>query len=511
MADIYTGARDEETLKLVMEKGLGVPVNDPTRGGRGFPKWMGLRLALAYSLHIQTLPNEELDQIDERGSEYHLEQVTGKGQTQKEGEPRLDFDDAIKALLSVYHEHDLFDDFGTYKRYLQRHIRRGLRELRNGWRESHDFHQMLFQELFADRETTPAEQPRLRLDLEQGLEEIGIRGEIREALNGPRVTRFLIHLPDINDLDRLKRGLEKLAFFLGLQEYGIFTSPTAESKVIGLDVPRPRETWKGADGVQLAEWTKGKTANFQLPVWPGVDVLGRPFSFDLARAPHLLVGGATGSGKSVCLHALLVSLLLGQSPERLGLCLIDPKRVELEAYRRLPGLIGGEVIQDQEAALDVLNDLVETMEQRTQRLTEIGARDIGEAHAKGERGFPYLVVVVEELADLLMQSRDIEAPLIRLAQKARATGIHLILATQRPDAATFSGNLRSNIPARIALTVQKGSESRIILDQPGAERLTGMGDMLVKTGQSEPIRVHGVRVTQDDIAAAVKAFAGRHS
>jgi S-DNA-T family DNA segregation ATPase FtsK/SpoIIIE len=157
---------------------------------------------------------------------------------------------------------------------------------------------------------------------------------------------------------------------------------------------------------------------------------------------------------------MLVSLLLRNNAERLGLCLIDPKRVELEPYKRLPRLIGGEVIQDQETALDALNGLVDMMESRTQRLVQLGVRDIGEAHAKGEREMPFVVVVVEELADLLMQSRDIEMPLVRLAQKARATGIHLILATQRPDAATFCGLLRSNIPTRIALTVQKGSESK---------------------------------------------------
>jgi S-DNA-T family DNA segregation ATPase FtsK/SpoIIIE len=245
-----------------------------------------------------------------------------------------------------------------------------------------------------------------------------------------------------------------------------------------------------------------------LPVWPGVDVLGEPFRFDLTQAPHLLVGGATGSGKSVCLHAILVSLLLRNDARRLRLCLIDPKRVELARYGRLPGLIGGEIVHDREPVLEILNDLVQTMEQRTEQLVRLGARDIGEAHAKGEREMPYIVVVVEELADLLMQSREVETPLVRLAQKARATGIHLILATQRPDAATFSGLLRSNIPTRIALTVQKGSESKIILDETGAERLTGMGDMLVKTAQGQLVRVHGARVNQDDIAAAVKAFSG---
>ena len=511
MADIYTAERDEETLRLVFEKGFGVPMNDPSRGARGYPKWLGLRLALSYSLHIPTPPDEDLDRIDARGSEYHLSQITGKGQTQKEGEPRQDFDDAIRALLSVYHDQALFDDFGTYKRLLQRHIRRGLRELRSGWRENHDFHEFLYQEMFAETTSTPEEQPQRRIELERGLAEIGVAGEIRETLNGPRITRFMIHLPDVNDLDKLKRGLEKLTFSLGLQQQGIFPSATNESKVIGLDVPRPRDSWQMIGGEQLTEWARGYDGDATLPVWPGVDVLGSPYHLDLAVAPHLLVGGTTGSGKSVCPHALLVSLLLRNSPDKLNLCLIDPKRVEFEAYQSLPDLIGGEVIHDQSGALAVLTELVELMEQRTERLATLGVRDIAEAHAKGETDMPYVLVFVEELADLLMQSRAVEDPLVRLVQKARATGIHLVLATQRPDAATFSGLLRSNVPTRIALTVQKSAESKIILDQTGAERLTGMGDMLVKTAQGELKRVHGARVAHDDIAAAIKAFTGRNA
>jgi S-DNA-T family DNA segregation ATPase FtsK/SpoIIIE len=346
------------------------------------------------------------------------------------------------------------------------------------------------------------------MELEQALQEIGVSAEIREALDGPRITRFLIHLPDINDLDRLKNGLEKIAFSLGLHEQGIFPATTGESKVIGLDVPRQRDTWQIIRGRQLADWARNYQGDARLPVWPGVDVLGRPVQFDLMRAPHLLVGGTTGSGKSVCLHALLVSLLLKNNSKQLRFCLIDPKRVEFEPYKGLPGLIGGGIVHDQQGALEVLTELVDVMEQRTHQLVELGVRDIEEAHAKGAADMPYILVFVEELADLLMQSRSVEEPLIRLAQKARATGIHLVLATQRPDAATFSGLLRSNIPSRIALTVQKGAESKIIIDQTGAERLTGLGDMLVKTAQGEVQRVHGVRVTADDIAAVVRAFAG---
>lgn len=500
MADIYTGGDDEDVIRLVLEKGLAV---------RNLPKWSVLRLALAHSLHISTPPSDSLDRIEDRknGSEYHLEQVTGRGLSLgSDHEPRQDYDAAIRVLLSVYHNADFFEDTNTYKRVLQRHIRRGLREFRTGWRVGHDFHNFLYQELFSQHQGFHAQELTLNEELENGLTEIGVRGEIQQTCHGPRLTRFQLHLPDVNDLDRLKRGLEKLSFSLGLQEQGIFTTPTKESKVIGLDVPRPRNTWESISGSRLVKWIESHDDKGGLPVWPGVDVLGEPVILDLAHAPHLFVGGTTGSGKSVCLHALLVSLLRGPSRDRLKICLIDPKRMEFEFYKGLRGLYGEEVFSDNESSIRVLDALANEMDERIVHLADLGARDLAEAHAKGVKDLPYIVVFVEELADLLMQSRMSEKPLIRLAQKARATGIHLVLATQRPDAATFPGQLRSNIPARIALTVQKASESKIILDRTGAERLTGMGDMLVATGQAEPVRVHGVRVMADDIAAAIAMF-----
>lgn len=497
MADIYTGAADEQTIKDVLEKGLGV-------GTKSFPKWTVLRLALAHSLHIATHPAKDLDRIEDRsgGSEYHLEQVTGKGLHSEENDTdKQDYDAAICALLSTYHEQNLFQDLSEYKRLLQRHIRRGLKEFRLGWRESHDFHDFLYQELFADVDMQDQIQPGLHNELAQGLNEIGIKGEIRETLSGPRLTRFLLHLPNVNDLDRLNRGLPKLSFFLGLQEQGVFTSPTNESKVVGLDVPRQRETWQMIKGHQLAEWIRDYQGEAILPVWPGVDVLGQPYMFDLAKAPHLLVGGTTGSGKSVCLHALLVSLLRGPAREHLKLLLIDPKLVEFDDYRTLKQQ-GHQVVHDAEEAYAELNELVDIMEARMQRFAELGVRDLGEAFVQGVTDMPYMLVFVDELADLMMQHPDLEQPLVRLAQKARASGIHLVLATQRPDSATFTGLLRSNIPARIALTVQKSSESKIILDNVGAERLTGAGDMLVKPGQGDLVRIHGVKVMSDDIQAA---------
>jgi DNA segregation ATPase FtsK/SpoIIIE, S-DNA-T family len=434
--------------------------------------------------------------------------VTGKGLHHEEDEARQDYDNAVCILLTVYHQKDLFTDYAEYKRLLQRHIRRGLREFRNGWRDSHDFHEYLYQELLAG-EVQGKVDTDLADRLTAALLEIGVRVEIRRVVDGPRLTRVFMYLPVVDDLDRIKRGQEKLAHLLGLGDLSIFLSTTHEPKVIALDVPRKSDTWATVVGHRLVEWVDGYRGDAQLPVWPGVDVLGEPFVLDLATAPHLLVGGTTGSGKSVCLNALIVSLLRGPSRKQLQLCLIDPKRVEFEPYGRMTNLFSGSVITDVQQAHVALEELVIEMEARTQLIAKTGARDLAEAHGQGRmQDVHYIVVVVEELADLLMQARDLEEPLIRLAQKARATGIHLVLATQRPDSATFSGLLRSNIPCRIALTVQKSSESKIILDEVGAEKLTGHGDMLVRTPLGTS-RVHGVKVGLDDIAAAISCYQGR--
>lgn len=469
-----------------------------------------LRLALSLSLRIPTEPDSELLKLNSRGSEYHLEQVTGRGQGQTERGQERDLTDAFCALLSVYYKDDLFQDEDRFTDLLQLHIRRGLREIRTGWRDSHDLHEFLFQELFSDVPTSDSEDSSfLRQLLLNGLREIDVRGEIREEIAGPRLTRFRVYLPDINDLDRLRRGLEKVSFSMGLQRLGIFLQSTDVSKLVDVDVPRPPETWRRISGGDLKKWLTESNLDLTLGVFPGVDVLGRPFGFDLAQAPHLLLGGTTGSGKSVCLHALLLSLLWQYNREQVQICLIDPKRVELTPYQGIDALYTGEVIVELADAADVLHLLLEEMESRAKDLARLGLRDLTEGHETGRLDLPRIVVFIEELADLLIQSRAAEAPLVRLAQMGRAVGIHLVLATQRPDAETFSGLLRSNIPSRIALTVQKSSESKIILDQIGAEGLTGKGDMLIKLIGSPIMRIHGIHIVPDDIASCVRGRRGR--
>lgn len=488
---IYTDSQDEQTIATVLKKGLRAS---------GLAKWAVLRLALARSLRIATSPDEALGRRESAagGSEYSLEQLTGEGKDEAE-----DFTPLFRALLSVRHEQDLFVDDEAFIQLLQRHVRRGLREFRSAWMESHDFHDYLLHELFGDLlVSNAAGTPNDSERLVRALGEIGISAEVTACIEGPRLTRYLVRLRDTNDHGPLTRGLDKLAFSLGLGDSGIFISETREPKIAALDVPRNANLWISVIASELEDWLVEAPRDWRLPVYLGQDVIGTNFGFDLASAPHLLIGGTTGSGKSVCLHALLLSLISRFGPDRLQLLLIDPKRVELAPYAGLPHVFGGEVLNDVDDAYAALDDVVELMSRREAELAAMGARDIDDPRA-ASCAWPRIVVVVEEMADLILQSGAIEEPLVRLAQKARATGIHLVLATQRPDAQTFSGLLRSNVPSRIALSVQKSAESRIILDEIGAEKLLGRGDMLVKLIGLPSQRIHGVLIGPDDIAHAI--------
>jgi S-DNA-T family DNA segregation ATPase FtsK/SpoIIIE len=273
-----------------------------------------------------------------------------------------------------------------------------------------------------------------------------------------------------------------------------------------LDVPRPKETWTTVTSGAFTDWlgAPDKRRPTQLKVFLGLDELGNPIDISLAEGPHIFVAGTTGSGKSRVLHAMIASLICTQKPEDVELALIDPKQVELAIYEKCGRLFRNAIAYDAHAAMDILSELVVEMEGRYQTFRTRGFADWSEALAGGLR-LPRIIVFVEELADLLLQEKDSERTLVQLAQKARAAGIHLVLATQRPDAHTFTGLLRSNIPARIALTVQKSSESKIILDETGAESLLGAGDMLVKASPGQPPRrAHGVLLERSFLLSILK-------
>lgn len=485
MAKIYVPSWDENFVRSLKDKGLGVP---------NAPHWIVARLALARSLQLPQFPDEELRRplSMDRAYSIHMEQLTGENSPSQE-----DYTDVFRLMLAVYHQEDCFSDRDRFIELLQRHIQRGLLELQRTWREGHDFHDYLYQELFFERTD---EQPAVDGEAEservrRALGEVGVGAEIETLLRGPRLTRYILRLHGPSDLDRLTRELDKIPFELGTRQT-VSVAPADGERRVALDVPRPEREWTPVEGGLIPGWVKGQPGG--LPVCPGVDVLGEPLIFDLAEAPHLFVAGTTGSGKSVCVHALLVSLLAnGQKPQ---LCLIDPKEVEFAAYGGHPQLYGGKIYTEAGDAQEVLASIVQEMEQRQKELSALGVTNLAEAQGRGS-DLRRLVVVVDELADLFLQMPEIEQSLVRLAQKARAVGIHLILSTQRPGSDTFPGLLRSNVPSRIALTVRTSQESRIILDQVGAEKLLMRGDMLVRLAGRETIRAHGARLEQGDIRA----------
>lgn len=338
-------------------------------------------------------------------------------------------------------------------------------------------------------------------ELQRALADIGAAAEVKGVEHGPRLSRYKVALKDVNQFDKLKRGVERLAFVLGLGGALPSISNSTEAKTLLIDVPRLRSSWKTAAVEEFLTALSGQPKD-GLWVCPGVDVVGRSVAFDLRSAPHLLVGGSTGQGKSVCVHAILASLIAKHKPSDVRLALMDPKRVEFGVYARSKFLWNDRIaIGDQESS-SMLDDLISEMDNRYRVFEGLGVSNLREAREAGSV-FPYIVACIDELAELILTDRTLETKIARLAQMARAAGIHLILATQRPDAKTFSGLIRSNIPARIALTVQKSSESQIILDDTGAEALLGSGDMIIKLPAGDAIRAHGYLLTLQDVASIV--------
>jgi len=495
MSSLYFTEEEKKFCDSVLEQGMNM---QPKHGHR----WWVVRFAVSRSLRFDSLPDERYDAPTHRGSELELEQITGFGK-----EPSENYDDAMRLLLSVRHGKDLFhdEDGRLYLQALQRHARRGIEHLRSAWRPERSFHDCLLDELYWDAGTQTASDGVgttgvVNLTaLAQGLSQIGVTAQaVGEPALGPRLTRFHLTLSTVDDYDRLRRGADDLAFAIGLGSAGIaFARDQGERRVI-VDIPRPSSSWTDVTWQSIrAALTDRPEA---LPVCPGVDVMGKPLIFDLVDAPHLFIAGATGSGKSVCLNALLLSLLSARDPPEL--LMIDPKGVDFADYGKCTRLRDRQVITDMSKAVSALRSVVQEMETRQGVLRQYDARNLAEARANGA-SLERLVVVIDELADFMMGKSGAEEPLIRLAQKARATGIHLVLATQRPEAATFPGLLRANIPSRIALTVQKATDSRIILDEGGAEKLLMRGDMLVKLAGRDAVRAHGARVEPKDIRAVI--------
>lgn len=344
--------------------------------------------------------------------------------------------------------------------------------------------------------------------LENTLAEFGIKAKVCDIIHGPVVTLFkIIPAPGIK-LSKIEGLSDNLALRLAAQSIRII-APIPGEKVVGIEVPNPkRELISFKEVINSESFTNN---SYQVPVGLGKDIYGKVITIDVHRMPHILIAGATGAGKSVCVNGFLCSILFSRSPEDVKMILIDPKVVELQPYDGIPHLLTP-VITDPKDAVNALKYLVYEMEERYKILGKIGVRSIVEYRKMIKEGklsmslMPFIVCVVDEFADLMTTvGKEAEMLFARLTAKARAVGIHLVLATQRPSADVITGVIKSNVPARIAFQVISYQDSRIILDQKGAEKLLGQGDMLyLSPTQPHPVRLQGAFLDKEEVDLVVE-------
>lgn len=332
--------------------------------------------------------------------------------------------------------------------------------------------------------------------------------EVEGANVGPRVTQFTLKPPTGVKLTKLTALENNLALDLAATSIRM-EAPIPGKRAVGIEVPNVKPaTVTVRSLLSSPSWHEAKSP---LTFAIGKDIAGGPVVADLDKMPHLLIAGQTGSGKSVMINTLLTSLLYRNSPSDLKLILVDPKQVEMALYKDVPHLLAP-VINEPEKCISALKWAVAEMERRLKTFSEVGKRNIAEYNdLKKEEGMPYIVIVIDELADLMMMAaRDVEALVVRLAQKARAAGIHLVIATQRPSVDVITGLIKANVPARIAFTVVSQIDSRTIIDQPGAEKLLGNGDLLFNAAEfTRPKRVQGAFISDGETTKVCEFLRGQ--
>jgi S-DNA-T family DNA segregation ATPase FtsK/SpoIIIE len=335
--------------------------------------------------------------------------------------------------------------------------------------------------------------------LTQALGHFNVEARVIGTVSGPHVTRYELRLAPGIKMSKVAQLKDDIAYALAAEQVRIL-APIPGKTAVGVEVPnRVRKMVHLGDVFQDAPsgWSP-------LSVWLGKDIAGKAIGTDLAKQPHILIAGTTGSGKSGCVNAMLSSVLLRSSPNDVRMVLVDPKRVELNHYEGIPHLLTP-VVTSPRLAANVLANLIKEMEERYGVMSRTKTRNLVELNRvrvkQGEAPLPYILCVIDELADLMMVApADVEDSIIRLAQKSRAVGIHLVLATQRPSADVITGMIKANVPARIAFAVSSQTDSRVILDQNGAESLLGQGDMLFRpSGESRSARIQGAFIAEEEI------------
>ncbi len=350
--------------------------------------------------------------------------------------------------------------------------------------------------------------------LESTFANFGINAKVVGVIHGPTVTRYEIHPAPGVKISKITNLSNDIALSFAVASVRI-EAPIPGKNAVGIEVPnRKRINVYLKEILQSSEFQNGK---YKLPIALGIDIGGKPIISDLTELPHLLIAGATGSGKSVCINNIILSILYKLSPEKVKFLMIDPKRVELNVYNGIPHLLIP-IVTDASQAIKVLNWSISEMEKRFKMFAEAGVRNLAGYNEYVENinndteALPYIIIVIDELADLMLSSPvKAEESLCRLAQMTRATGIHLIIATQRPSVDIITGSIKVNFPSRIAFAVSTQVDSRTILDVNGAEKLLGNGDMLFSpVGVSKPIRAQGAFVVEKEIRNVV-SYLMKHS
>jgi S-DNA-T family DNA segregation ATPase FtsK/SpoIIIE len=359
--------------------------------------------------------------------------------------------------------------------------------------------------------------------LEKTFGEFGFKVKVVEIETGPVISQYEIELEAGLRLSKITNLADDLAIALRVPSVRI-VAPIPGKNSVGIEVPNT--TRQMVRLREVIEETQAKSRTMKIPIFLGKDVAGNPMVVDMASMPHLLIAGRTGTGKSVCLNSIIVSMLMTRRPDEVRMLMIDPKMVELTPYKSLPHLMHP-VVTDMKKAEAILAWAVEKMEQRYALLAKVGVRHLTQYNALGRETIlermkpeteeeaaaipttmPFIVMIADEIADMMMTAgKEIEAHIIRLAQKSRAVGIHLILATQKPTVDVITGLIKSNLPARIAFQVASRTDSRVVLDEMGAERLLGNGDMLfLSPGTSQILRGQGTYLSDDEIGRVMAAI-----
>jgi S-DNA-T family DNA segregation ATPase FtsK/SpoIIIE len=351
-----------------------------------------------------------------------------------------------------------------------------------------------------------AGQEQVARTLVETLGHFGIEAKVIGRVTGPHITRYEIRLAPGIKVAKVAQLKDDLAYALAATDIRIL-APIPGKQAVGVEVPNARRKI-----VHLGDVYQQPPADWSpLTVWLGKDIAGRAIGADLAKMPHLLVAGTTGAGKSACINAMLSSILLRATPHEVRIVLVDPKQVELNHYESVPHLLTP-VITSPRMAANALQNLVKEMEQRYSIMSLARTRSLPELNRardkRGEPRLPYILCVIDELADLMMVApADVEDSIIRLAQKARAVGIHLVLATQSPRVDVITGMIKANVPSRIAFAVSSQTDSRVILDQNGAEALLGQGDMLFSpVGTSKLQRIQGAYIDEEQVLELTEAW-----